>query len=110
MSMESAARMSMMRMTRGQSDAQQSLARGTVRRTIAFAGRYRTRLIVFVAASIVGAVLGVASPVLAGDVVNAITGGADRGLVVRLALLIALVAVLDAALSVFTKWLSSGLG
>ena len=30
MSMESAARMSMMRMTRGQSDAQQSLARGTV--------------------------------------------------------------------------------
>ena len=40
MSMESAARMSMMRMTRGQSDAQQSLARGTVRRTIAFAGRY----------------------------------------------------------------------
>ena len=74
MSMESAARMSMMRMTRGQSDAQQSLARGTVRRTIAFAGRYRTRLIVFVAASIVGAVLGVASPVLAGDVVNAITG------------------------------------
>lgn len=110
MSMESAARMSMMRMTRGQSDAQQSLARGTVRRTIAFAGRYRTRLIVFVAASIVGAVLGVASPVLAGDVVNAITGGADRGLVVRLALLIALVAVLDAALSVFTKWLSAGLG
>ncbi|KFC51954.1 hypothetical protein GY12_13930, partial [Micrococcus luteus] len=85
-------------------------ARGTVRRTIAFAGRYRTRLIVFVAASIVGAVLGVASPVLAGDVLNAITGGADRGLVVRLALLIALVAVLDAALSVFTKWLSSGLG
>ena len=52
MSMESAARMSMMRMTHGQSDAQQSLARGTVRRTIAFAGRYRTRLIVFVAASI----------------------------------------------------------
>ena len=93
MSMESAARMSMMRMTRGQSDAQQSLARGTVRRTIAFAGRYRTRLIVFVAASIVGAVLGVASPVLAGDVVNAITGGADRGLVVRLALLIALGAI-----------------
>ena len=60
--------------------------------------------------TVVGAVLGVASPILAGDVVNAIVGGQDAPLIVRLALLIALVAVLDAAPSVFTKWLSSGLG
>ncbi|MDY6056174.1 ABC transporter ATP-binding protein [Micrococcus sp.] len=111
MSMESAARASMMRMTHGRNQTvQQPLSPGTVRRTVAFAGRYRGRLVVFVLASIVGAVLGVASPVLAGHVVNAITGGQDGGLVVRLALLIALVAVLDAALGVFTKWLSSDLG
>lgn len=110
MSMESAARMSMMRMSRTGPEAAQPLAPGTVRRTVAFAARYRTRLIVFVLASILGAVLGVASPVLAGDVVNAITGGRDSSLVVRLALLIAAVAVADAALGVFTKWLSAGLG
>ncbi|MCG7422235.1 ABC transporter ATP-binding protein/permease [Micrococcus porci] len=109
MSMESVARVSMMRLQRG-GTAPQPLAPGTVRRTVAFAAQYRARLIVFVAASVVSAVLGVASPVLAGDVVNAITGGTDRALVVRLALLIAAVALADAALSVFTKWLSSGLG
>ncbi|MGC5049012.1 ABC transporter ATP-binding protein [Micrococcus porci] len=109
MSMESVARVSMMRLQRG-GTAPQPLAPGTVRRTVAFAAQYRARLIVFVAASVVSAVLGVASPVLAGDVVNAITGGTDRALVVRLALLIAAVALADAVLSVFTKWLSSGLG
>lgn len=111
MSMESAARVSMMRMQRGTDGAEgQALAPGTVRRTVAFAAQYRARLVVFVVASVVGAVLGVASPVLAGDVVNAITGSRDSGLIVRLALLIALVAVADAAVGVFTKWLSSGLG
>ena len=111
MSMESAARVSMMRMQRGTDGTSgQALAPGTVRRTVAFAAQYRARLVVFVVASVVGAVLGVASPVLAGDVVNAITGSRDSGLIVRLALLIALVAVADAAVGVFTKWLSSGLG
>lgn len=110
MSMESAARASMMRMTRSGPEASQSLKKGTVRRAVAFAGRYRARLVVFVLASILGAVLGVASPVLAGDVVNAITGGRDGDLVVRLALLIAAVAIADAVLGVFTKWLSAGLG
>nr|WP_229667248.1 ABC transporter ATP-binding protein [Micrococcus flavus] len=101
----------MMRMQRGTDGAEgQALAPGTVRRTVAFAAQYRARLVVFVVASVVGAVLGVASPVLAGDVVNAITGSRDSGLIVRLALLIALVAVADAAVGVFTKWLSSGLG
>ena len=110
MSMESAARASMMRMTRSGPEASQSLKKGTVRRAVAFAGRYRARLVVFVLASILGAVLGVASPVLAGDVVNAITGGRDGDLIVRLALLIAAVAIADAVLGVFTKWLSAGLG
>lgn len=110
MSMETAARMSMRRMSHGGPESVQPLKKGTVRRTVAFAGRYRARLVVFVLASILGAVLGVASPLLAGDVVNAITGRQDSSLVVNLALLIAAVAILDAALGVFTKWLSAGLG
>ncbi|MDO5634517.1 MAG: ABC transporter ATP-binding protein [Micrococcus sp.] len=110
MSIESAARVSMMRMTRGSSGESTSLAPGTVRRTLAFASRYKGRLLGFLALSVVSAVLGVLSPVLAGDVVNEITGGQNTSLVIRLALLIAAVAVADAALSILTRWLSAGLG
>ena len=110
MSMERAAMMSMHRMTRGEETARQELTPGTVRRTLQFAGRYRGKLIFFLILSVVGAVLGVASPILAGDVVNAIVRGQDAPLIVRLALLIAAVAVADAALGVVTKWLSSELG
>ena len=110
MSMERAAMMSMHRMSRGEETARQELTPGTVRRTLQFAARYRGKLIFFLILSVLGAVLGVASPILAGDVVNAIVGGQDAPLIVRLALLIAAVAVADAALSVVTRWLSSELG
>ncbi|WP_336705496.1 ABC transporter ATP-binding protein [Micrococcus terreus] len=110
MSMERAAMMSMHRMSRGEEAARQELTPGTVRRTLQFAARYRGKLIFFLILSVLGAVLGVASPILAGDVVNAIVGGQDAPLIVRLALLIAAVAVADAALSVVTRWLSSELG
>lgn len=110
MSMERAAMMSMHRMSRGEQTSRQELTPGTVRRTLRFAGRYRGKLVLFLVLSVLGAVLGVASPILAGDVVNAIVGGQDAPLIVRLALLIAAVAVADAALSVVTRWLSSDLG
>ena len=110
MSMERAARMSMMRMSHGGPPQQASLKPGTVRRTLGFAAQYKGRLVFFLVLSVVSAVLGVASPVLAGDVVNAITGDGNADLVVRLALLIAAVAVADAALAILTRWLSSGLG
>ena len=110
MSMERAAMMSMHRMSRGEETARQELTPGTVRRTLQFAARYRGKLIFFLILSVLGAVLGVASPILAGDVVNEIVGGQNAPLIVRLALLIAAVAVADAALSVVTRWLSSELG
>ena len=65
--------------------------RGTARRVMAFARPYRLEIVVFLVTVVLGAVIGVATPVLAGDVVNAITrGGPDAGgTVVLLALLIA---------------------
>lgn len=110
MSMERAARTSMMRMSHGGVRQQATLKPGTVRRALAFAARYRGKLAFFLLLSVASAVLGVASPVLAGDVVDAITGRQDGGVVVRLSLLIAAVALADAALSVLTRWLSSRLG
>ncbi|MGD6980846.1 MULTISPECIES: ABC transporter ATP-binding protein [Citricoccus] len=110
MSMERAAWMTMYRMSRGADQAGRGLRPGTVRRTLDFVRRYKGKLLFYLVLSVVGAFLGVASPILAGDVVDAIVGGGTSALIIRLALLIALVAVLDAILGVVTRWLSSDLG
>jgi ATP-binding cassette subfamily C protein len=110
MSMERAAWMTMYRMTRGTDQSRNTLRPGTVRRTLDFVRRYKGKLMFYLVLSVVGAFLGVASPILAGNVVDAIVGDGNAQAVVRLALLIALVAVLDAILGVATRWLSSDLG
>lgn len=56
------------------------------------------------------ALLAVATPVLAGRVVDAIVSGHDSGTVVRLSLLIALVALAEAGLGILGRRLSSTLG
>lgn len=89
---------------------QQSLASGTIRRSWSFVSRYRARLAVYLTVSALGAVLTVVSPILAGDVVNAIVDGSDVSIVIRLALLIAGVAVAAAILDVISRWLSASLG
>ncbi|MFF0156955.1 ABC transporter ATP-binding protein [Streptomyces sp. NPDC005263] len=86
------------------------LARATLRRIGAFARPHRRRIARFVALGVVTALLAVATPVLAGKVVNAIVSGDDEGTVVRLALLIALIAVAEAALGILGRRLSASLG
>ncbi|MFE3120855.1 ABC transporter ATP-binding protein, partial [Streptomyces niveus] len=56
------------------------------------------------------ALRGVATPVLAGRVVNAIVSGGDERVVVRLALLIALIALAEAGLGLLARRLSATLG
>ena len=77
------------------------LSRGATRRIVAFAQPYRRDIVVFLITVVLSAVIGVATPVLAGDVINTITkgGGEAGGIVVRLALFIAGLAVVDALLS-----------
>jgi len=84
-------------------------SRATVRRVLDLARQRRGALSAFIALSVVSAVLGVATPVLAGRVIDAMTAG-DSRLVVRLALLIAAVAVADAGLGLLVRWLSSTIG
>lgn len=92
------------------SKEQKALTPGTIRRSWSFIARYRTRLIVYLLVSALGAVLTVVSPILAGDVVNAIVDGSDVNVVIRLALLIAGVAVTEAVLDVISRWQSATLG
>ncbi|MEU9398840.1 ABC transporter ATP-binding protein [Streptomyces sp. NPDC048242] len=86
------------------------LARATLRRIAAFARPHRAGIARFVLLGIGSALLAVATPVLAGRVVDAIVAGHDSGTVVRLALLIALVAVAEAGLGILVRRLSATLG
>lgn len=85
-------------------------ARATLRRIAAFARPHRRRIVWFVLLGVVTALLAVATPVLAGRVVDAIVTHGDPGRVVRLALLIALIAVAEAALGILGRRLSATLG
>ena len=70
--------------------------RATLRRIWDFATPHRRALAVFLLLSVVGALLTVATPVLAGRVVDEIVEGGGEGRVIALALLIAVIAVVDA--------------
>jgi ATP-binding cassette subfamily B protein len=88
------------------------LASGTAKRILAFARPYRLDIGVFLVTVVIAAGIGVATPVLAGDVINTITrGGPDADTtVVRIAILIAGLAVVDALLSLAQRWYSARIG
>ncbi|MCM4081377.1 ABC transporter ATP-binding protein [Paractinoplanes hotanensis] len=92
--------------------AEHSLRRGTTRRILRYARPYRRDILVFLFTVVLAAVIGVATPLLAGDVVNAITGaGPDAAsTVIRLAVMIAVLAVADAFLSLAQRWYSARIG
>ncbi|WP_239588619.1 ABC transporter ATP-binding protein [Gordonia hydrophobica] len=86
--------------------------RATIRRIGGFARPHRRRIVTFLVLSVVTAVLTVVTPLLAGRVVNLInSNSASAGReIVLLALLIAAIAVAEAATSIGTRWLSSNIG
>ncbi|GAA1596233.1 ABC transporter ATP-binding protein [Kribbella karoonensis] len=91
-------------------DDKRPFSRATLRRILAFARPHRTQLVWFLVLSVGAAVLAVATPVLAGNVVDAIVGKKAVGVVLRLSLLIAVIAIAEAGLSMLTRWLSARIG
>ncbi len=91
-------------------DERRPFARATLRRIGAFARPHRHRIVRFLLLGVATALLAVATPVLAGKVVDAIVSNGDEGTVVRLALLIALIAVAEAVLGILSRRLSATLG
>ncbi|NDZ82767.1 ABC transporter ATP-binding protein [Streptomyces sp. SID10853] len=85
-------------------------SRATLRRIATFAGRHHRQLYRFLLLSVVTALLAVATPVLAGRVVDAIVQGRGSGTVTRLAWLIAAIALAEAGLGLLTRRLSASLG
>ncbi|OBJ98984.1 ABC transporter [Mycolicibacterium fortuitum] len=111
MSMETVARQALYRQTHARDGDLRALAdRKLLSRIWRFAARHRRRLGWFVAISVVSALLTVTTPVLAGRVVDAITQGGPASTVLLLAVVIAAVAVAEAAVALVTRWLSSNIG
>jgi ABC-type multidrug transport system fused ATPase/permease subunit len=111
MSIETVARQTLYRQAHARGGDLRSLFdRRLLSRIWHFAARHHPRLGGFVAVSVVSALLGVATPVLAGKVVDEIVRGGAPGVVVMLAVVIAAVAVAEAAVSLVTRWLSSNIG
>ena len=109
MSMESAAWGSLYKISTAKG-SNNKISRETLKRIITFASPYKRQLIGFVLLSTLGAFLAVATPVLAGEVVNAIVAGSAVDRVLWLAGLIAVVALADAGVSLATRWFSSRIG
>ncbi|QYB03378.1 ABC transporter ATP-binding protein/permease [Rhodococcus sp. USK10] len=109
MSMEVTAWNAMYNAMHAQED-RRPFSRTTLRRIARFARPHRRNLAWYLLLSVVTAALAVATPVLAGRVVNAIVGGDAVSVIVRLAALIAVIAVLESALALWTRWLSASIG
>jgi ATP-binding cassette subfamily B protein len=97
-------------LTRDQSAKNASLAPGTVRRVASYARPYRRQIAVFLVIVVVSAQLVVAAPLLFQRIVDDGILAGDGGLVTRLAIVVALIAVLDAGLSLVERWYSSRIG
>ena len=111
MSLETVARQSLYRQTRARGGELRSLAdRRLLSRIWRFAQRHHRKLAVFLAVSVVSALLTVATPLLAGRVVDEITGPGTTSVVVMLAVVIAVVAVAEAGVALVTRWLSATIG
>ena len=109
MSMEMVAWTAMYNAAHGTQE-QRPFSRATLRRIALFARPHRSRLIAFLVISVLGAALAVATPVLAGRIVDAIVSGGPLSLVIWLAVLIAGIAVAESLSGIVQRWLSANLG
>jgi len=101
---------SMLRSMRSQDEVDgHTLHQGTARRVLEFARPYRRDITVFLVTVVFAAVIGVATPLLAGSVITAI-GDQQGSIVIRLALVIAGLAVAEALLSLAQRWYSARIG
>ncbi|MEV1133472.1 ABC transporter ATP-binding protein [Rhodococcus coprophilus] len=109
MSMEITAWNAMYNAMHAESD-RRPFSRATLKRIAAFARPHRRNITSYLALSVAIAALGVATPVLAGRVVDAIVDNAALSVVVWLAVIIAAIALVEAGLAIANRWLSASIG
>jgi ATP-binding cassette, subfamily B, bacterial len=97
-------------MPRDKTGGARKIPKGTWRRIFRFAKPYRGSLAIFLAIIVADALIAVITPVLAGRVINDITSSAAARTVIWIAVIIAILAVLDAGLSFAQRWYSARIG
>jgi len=97
-------------MSRAASVKEQTLAEGTTKRVMSYARPYRGRIAAFLVLVVIDAVLVVATPLILKSLVDDGVVPGDRQVVVRLAVLVAGLALLTAIVALAERWLSSRIG
>ena len=88
----------------------QKLSPGIFRRILRFAAPYRRMLLVFLALIVVGALMGAATPLIYRAIIDDGILLRNTGLVVELAIALAGLALAEAALSLWQRWISARIG
>ncbi|MBG0832931.1 ABC transporter ATP-binding protein [Planomonospora sp. ID67723] len=95
---------------RDSSVTKERLAPGTVKRIARYARPFSRQIVAFLALVVLGSVIVIANPLLMKAIIDEGIEKGDAGLVVRLALVIAGLAVVDAALGLAQRWFSARVG
>jgi ATP-binding cassette subfamily B protein len=96
--------------TRDAAVKEQKLTKETARRILRFAAPYRTALWFFLATIVADAVIGAANPLIFKKIIDDGIRGSRPGLITTLALIIAGLAILDAAVELVGRWFSARIG
>jgi len=96
--------------TRDGSVKEHKLAEGTVRRIFDYARPYRAAITFFLVFTVVDALLVVTVPLILQQLIDKGVGESNKTLVVELALLVAVIAVVDAVLGLGLRWYSARIG
>lgn len=102
--------MSFRSLTADSSVKDQKLKAGTVKRIASYAVAYKSALIFFLITVVIDAVLVITSPLLLKRLIDDGVIPGNPGLVTRLALLVGLIAILDAIFSMIGRWFSARIG
>lgn len=97
-------------LTRDRSVANKKVNRALVWRILGYAANYRRFIVIFLILMVVASLLSVAQPLMIPRLVDDGINAGNRQIVTVMALVIALLAILDAALGLVVRWFSSRIG
>jgi len=97
-------------MTADPSVKSQKLKPGTISRIASYGKPYKTQILVFLVTVVIEALLVISSPLLLRELIDKGVIPKDPGLVTKLALLVGLLAIVDAAFNIFGRWFSARIG
>src|SRR5690349_9265721 len=95
---------------RDRSVTKRKLAPGTFRRIITFAAPYRRELTIFLALILFDTLIMVVNPLILKRIIDDGVANHNTDLVTRLAMLVASLAIIDAAINLVQQWYSARIG